>query len=87
MRRRLADAVGHVLPKAVASVLAFVVVVTGVAWISDSVIFHRAIQAFAASAAQVTTNTPDGRAAPTWSADGAGSSATHDDKARVTQLA
>lgn len=65
LRRGLADVVGHVLPKTVATAVAVVVVVTGAAWVSDSVIFRRAMQAFAASAAQVNADNPSGRAAPT----------------------
>lgn len=67
LRRGLADVVGHVLPKTVATALAVVVVVTGAAWVSDSVIFRRTLQAFAASAAQVNADNPSGRAAPTSS--------------------
>ena len=65
LRRGLADVVGHVLPKTVATVVAVVIVVTSAAWVSDSVIFRRAMQAFAASAAQVNADNPSGRAAPT----------------------
>lgn len=67
LRRGLADVVGHVLPKTVATAVAVVMVITGLAWVSDSVIFRRAMQAFAASAAQVNADNPSDRAAPTSS--------------------
>jgi uncharacterized membrane protein len=61
---QLAEAAGHVLPKTIASLIAVVVVALATAWITDSVLFHRGMQAFAGVAAQVNT-TPSGRAAPT----------------------
>lgn len=62
--RQLADAVGHVLPRAIASVVAVVVVALTAAWVTDSVLFHRTMQAFAGVAAQGNT-APTGRPAPT----------------------
>ncbi|EWT01234.1 hypothetical protein N865_05480 [Intrasporangium oryzae NRRL B-24470] len=64
MTRRLAEAAGHVLPKTLASVIAVAVVATGTAWVTDSVLFHRSIQAMAAIAARVNAS-PSGRPAPT----------------------
>ncbi|TQM57547.1 alpha/beta hydrolase [Humibacillus xanthopallidus] len=64
MTHRLAEAAGHVLPKTIASGVAIVVVVLTTAWVSDSVVFHRGIQAFAGVAAQVNSSPPVGRAAP-----------------------
>ncbi|MBC9820905.1 alpha/beta-hydrolase family protein [Terrabacter sp. MAHUQ-38] len=61
---QLAEAAGHVLPKTIATLIAVVVVALATAWITDSVLFHRGMQAFAGVAAQVNT-TPSGRAAPT----------------------
>ena len=61
----LAEAAGHVLPKTIASVIAVVVVALATAWVSDSVVFHRGMQAFAAIAAQVNSHPPSGRSAPT----------------------
>jgi uncharacterized membrane protein len=61
----LAEAAGHVLPKTIASVIAVVVVAFATAWVSDSVVFHRGMQAFAAIAAQVNSHPPSGRSAPT----------------------
>lgn len=61
--RRLAEAAGHVLPKTIASAVAVVVVVTGAAWISDSVVFRRGMQALAGIAAQVNSHS-SGRPAP-----------------------
>lgn len=60
---QLAEAAGHVLPKTIASLIAVLVVALATAWITDSVLFHRGMQAFAGVAAQVNT-TPSGRAAP-----------------------
>jgi uncharacterized membrane protein len=65
MTHRLAEAAGHVLPKTIASAMAVVVVVLTTAWVSDSVVFHRGVQAFAAIAAQVNSSPPVGRSAPT----------------------
>lgn len=65
LRQALTDVVDHVLPKSVSAVLAAVVVVTGTAWVSDNVIFRRAMQVMAASAAQVNADNPSGRPAPT----------------------
>ena len=80
LRRGLADVVGHVLPKTLATALAVVIVVTATAWVSDNVIFRRALQAMAASAAQVNADNPSGRAAPTSSlrSGGPGSLSTYD---------
>ena len=65
MTHRLAEAAGHVLPKTIASTIAVVVVVLATAWVCDSVLFHRGIQAFAGIAAQVNSSPPADRAAPT----------------------
>jgi uncharacterized membrane protein len=65
MTHRLAEAAGHVLPKTIASAIAVVVVVLASAWVTDSVVFHRGMQAFAGMAAQVNSSPPAGRAAPT----------------------
>ncbi|GAB3078982.1 alpha/beta-hydrolase family protein [Intrasporangium mesophilum] len=65
MTHRLAEAANQVLPKTIASVIAVVVVATATAWISDNVVFRRGMQAFAAIAAQVNSNPPPGRSAPT----------------------
>jgi uncharacterized membrane protein len=65
MTHRLAEAAGHVLPKTIASATAVVVVVLASAWVTDSVVFHRGMQAFAGMAAQVNSSPPAGRAAPT----------------------
>lgn len=64
MTRRLADAAGHVLPKTIATVVAVAVVATATAWVTDSVLFRRSLQAMAAIAAQGNAE-PSGRAAPT----------------------
>lgn len=64
MTRRLADAAGHVLPKTIATVIAVAVVATATAWVTDSVLFRRSLQAIAAVAAQGNAE-PSGRAAPT----------------------
>ena len=61
---QLAEAAGHVLPKTIATLIAVVVVALAAAWVTDSVLFHRGMQAFAGVAAQVNT-APTGRAAPT----------------------
>jgi uncharacterized membrane protein len=61
---QVAEAAGHVLPKTIATVIAVVVVALATAWVTDSVLFHRGMQAFAGVAAQVNT-APTGRAAPT----------------------
>jgi uncharacterized membrane protein len=61
---QLAEAAGHVLPKTIASITAVVVVALATAWVTDSVLFHQGMQAFAGVAAKVNT-TPTGRAAPT----------------------
>jgi uncharacterized membrane protein len=61
---QLAEAAGHVLPKTIATLTAVVVVALATAWITDSVLLRRGMQAFAGVAAQVNT-TPSGRAAPT----------------------
>ncbi len=58
------QAAGHVLPKTIATVIAVLVVALTTAWVTDSVLFHRGMQAFAGVAAQVNT-APTGRAAPT----------------------
>ena len=52
------------LPKTIATLIAVVVVALATAWVTDSVLFHRGMQAFAGVAAQVNT-APTGRAAPT----------------------
>ncbi len=65
MTHRLAVAAGHVLPKTIASAIAVVVVVLASAWVTDSVVFHRGMQAFAGMASQVNASQPPGRAAPT----------------------
>ncbi|WP_404389117.1 alpha/beta hydrolase [Humibacillus xanthopallidus] len=65
MTHRLAEAAGHVLPKTIASAIAVVVVVLTSAWVTDSVVFHRSMQAFAGMASQVNASQPAGRAAPT----------------------
>src|SRR3954471_7509590 len=62
--RQLAEAAGHVLPKTIATLMAVVVVALATAWVTDSVLFHRGMQAFAGVAAQVNV-APTGRAAPT----------------------
>lgn len=62
---RLAEAAGQVLPRTLASVLAVVVVSTATLWVSDSVLFHRGMQAIAGIAAQVNAKQPAGRSAPT----------------------
>ncbi|MBB2988046.1 alpha/beta hydrolase [Terracoccus luteus] len=66
LTRRLAVAVGRVLPRTIASVVAVVVVATGTAWVSDSVLFRRGMQLMAAAASQVNDETT-GRPAPTSS--------------------
>ena len=65
MTHRLAEAAGHVLPKTIASAIAVVVVVLASAWVTDSVVFHRGMQAFAGMASQVNSSQPADRAAPT----------------------
>jgi len=62
---RLAEAAGQVLPRTLASIIAMVVVATATLWISDSVLFNRAVQAMAGVAAQVNARPPEGRSAPT----------------------
>ncbi|MDV3219835.1 alpha/beta hydrolase [Intrasporangium sp.] len=62
---RLAEAAGQVLPRTLASIIAVVVVATATLWVSDSVLFHRGMQAMAAMAAQVNAKQPIGRTAPT----------------------
>jgi uncharacterized membrane protein len=61
---QLAQAAGHVLPTSIATVIAVLVVALATAWVTDSVLFHRGMQAFAGIAAQVNT-APTGRTAPT----------------------
>ncbi|ADU49791.1 alpha/beta hydrolase [Intrasporangium calvum] len=61
---RLAEAAGQVLPRTLASIVAIVVVGTATLWVSDSVVFHRGMQAMAASAAQVNARQPAGRSVP-----------------------
>ncbi len=65
MTRRLAVAANHVVPKTIASAIAVVVVVLASAWVTDSVVFHRGMQALAAMATQVNASQPAGRSAPT----------------------
>jgi uncharacterized membrane protein len=73
--RRLAEAAGQVLPRTLASIIAVVVVATATLWVSDSVLFHRGMQAMAAMASSVNARQPVGRSAPTSSlvSGGAGS--------------
>lgn len=61
---RLAEAAGHVLPKTIASVIAVVLVATATAWVSDSVIFRRGMQAMAGLASGANGSPPVGRDAP-----------------------
>src|SRR6476661_7615194 len=61
---QLAQAAGHVLPKTIATVTAVLVVALTTAWVTDSVLFHRGMQAFAAVAAQVNTATDRGAIEP-----------------------
>jgi uncharacterized membrane protein len=61
---QLAEAAGQVLPRALASIIAVVVVALATAWVTDSVLFHRGMQAFAGIAAQVNSSAPSGRSAP-----------------------
>ena len=65
MTHGLAEAAGRVLPKSVASMTAIIVVATATAWVTDSVLFHRGIDAFAGMAARVNAQQPAGRTAPT----------------------
>jgi uncharacterized membrane protein len=64
MTHGLAEAAGHVVPKTVASMIAVVVVATATAWVTDSVLLHRGLDAFAAVAAKVNAEAPSNRAAP-----------------------
>jgi uncharacterized membrane protein len=61
---RLAEAAGQVLPRTLASIVAVVVVGTATLWLSDNVLFHRGMQAMAASAAQMNARQPAGRSVP-----------------------
>ncbi len=65
LTRRLAAAAGQVLPTAIASVCAILVVTMVAAWIGDSVVLHRVMQRFATVAAQVNEKPPAGVAPPT----------------------
>ncbi len=62
---RLAEAAGQVLPRTIATIVAVVVVTMTTLWVSDSVLFHRGMQAMAGMAAQVNAIQPEGRSAPT----------------------
>jgi uncharacterized membrane protein len=64
MTHGLAEAAERVLPKAVASMIAVVVVATTTAWVTDSVLFHRGLDVFTAVAAKVNAETPSNRPAP-----------------------
>lgn len=77
---RLAEAAGRVLPKAIAWVTAVLVIVLATAWISDSVIFHRGMQALAAFASQVNARPPADRSPPTspFVSGGPGSGESYD---------
>jgi uncharacterized membrane protein len=88
MTHRLAEAAGHVLPKTIASVIAVVVVATTTAWVSDSVVFHRGMQALAGVAAQVNAKSPAGRSAPrsTLRSGGPGSSESYESLGYQGQL-
>src|SRR5215203_1927806 len=44
---QLAEAAGHVLPKTIATLIAVVLVALTAAWVADSVVLHRGLQAFA----------------------------------------
>ena len=61
---RLAEAAGQVLPRTIASIVAVIVVATATLWISDSVVFHRSMQAMAAIAAQVDARATRGQVSP-----------------------
>ncbi|MER7072164.1 alpha/beta-hydrolase family protein [Terrabacter sp. NPDC000476] len=61
----IAEAAGHVVPQTIATVIAVVVVAIAAAWVTDSVLLHRGMQAFAGIAAQVNSSSPSGRTAPT----------------------
>lgn len=63
--RRLAAAVSRVLPRTVSTVLSVAIVVSAVAWVSDSVLFTRGLQALGAFAQQIDATPPAGRVAPT----------------------
>ncbi|MDN5790572.1 MAG: alpha/beta hydrolase [Micrococcales bacterium] len=80
LTRQLADVAGRVLPRAIAATIAVVVVVTVSLWVSDNVLFHRGMQAFAAAAAQVNSQTPQGRMPPTSAlvSGGPGSAESYD---------
>ena len=80
MTHGLAEAAGRVLPKTAATMTAVAVVATGTAWVTDSVLFHRGLDAFAAIAARVNAEEPSGRAAPTSSlrSGGPGSPESYD---------
>ncbi|HET9631470.1 MAG TPA: alpha/beta-hydrolase family protein [Terrabacter sp.] len=60
---QLAEAARHVLPRTAATAVAVVVVALAAVWVTDSLLFHRTMQAFAGVAAQVNTS-PSGRPAP-----------------------
>lgn len=80
LTRRVADAAGRLLPKTLASVMAVVVVTLAVAWVTDSVVFRRGMQAVAGVAAQIDSQPPPGRAAPSspLRSGGPGSSEPYD---------
>lgn len=65
LTRRLANAVGSVLPRMIATILSVAVMATAVAWISDNVLFHRGLEALGAFAQQIDATPPEGRTAPT----------------------
>ena len=65
LTRRLANAVGSVLPRMIATILSVAVMVTAVAWVSDNVLFHRGLEALGAFAQQIDATPPEGRTAPT----------------------
>lgn len=67
LTNRLAEAVGQVLPRMIATVLSVVVVVTTVGWVTNNVLFHRGLQALGAFAQQIDAEPPEGRTAPTSS--------------------
>jgi uncharacterized membrane protein len=77
LTHRLALAVGKVLPRTIATLLSVVVMVTAVGWITDSVLFHRGLQALGAFAQQIDAKPPAGRSAPT-SPTLSGSPASHE---------
>lgn len=65
LTRRLANAVGQVLPRTIATLLSVVVVITAVGWVTDNVLFHRGLQALGAFAQEIDATPPQGRSAPT----------------------